>query len=263
MHGSNGRAAAVRNRLSLDNDRVFFGSSTTDVKRYTTYTSPTATGRRVKSWQPTPKVAETAASIVIVHVHTSRYTIDVTTRERLVTATQELLWARGYAATSPKDIQTAASAGQGSMYHHFQGKQDLAHAALVASAAQMREEAESLLTGPGTAVERIETYLRRQRDSLRGCRMGRMTYDADVLATPSLLDPVSTTFDWLIETIADVLKQGIDNGELRADIVPATLACTIAAVVQGGYVLARASGDAARFDAAVEGAASLLKSAAV
>ena len=47
----------------------------------------------------------------------------VNARERLVDATQELLWEQGYAATSPKDILHRAGAGQGSMYHHFAGKQ--------------------------------------------------------------------------------------------------------------------------------------------
>ncbi|MEQ4725205.1 TetR/AcrR family transcriptional regulator [Nonomuraea sp. B19D2] len=184
------------------------------------------------------------------------------TRDRLISATQELLWVRGYAATSPKDIQAAAAAGQGSMYHHFRGKEDLAVAALEESAQRMRDDAESLLMGQGTAVERLESYLRRQRDSLRGCRMGRMTYDADVLASPTLLEPVTKTLDWLVETIAGVIRQGVEKDELRADIDPATLACTIAAVVQGGYVLARAHGDTSRFDAAVEGAVDLLERAA-
>ncbi|WP_256998392.1 helix-turn-helix domain-containing protein, partial [Cutibacterium avidum] len=66
------------------------------------------------------------------------------TRSRLLDATQELLWERGYAATSPKDILGRANAGQGSMYHHFSGKQDLAVAALEASATVMRQDAEAL-----------------------------------------------------------------------------------------------------------------------
>lgn len=74
------------------------------------------------------------------------------TRSRLLDATQELLWDRGYAATSTKDILTRANAGQGSMYHHFSGKQDLAVAALEASATAMRQDADALLHGEGTAT---------------------------------------------------------------------------------------------------------------
>lgn len=180
------------------------------------------------------------------------------TRERLVAATQELLWERGYAATSPKDMQAAAQAGQGSMYHHFQGKEGLAVAALERSAEEMRREAQALLAGPGTAAERLIGYLRRQRDSLRGCRMGRMTFDPDVVATPALLQPVASTLDWLVGEVAAVVRQGVDTGELVADVEPVQLASMVVAVVQGGYVLARAQGDTAPFDAAVEGAAGLL-----
>lgn len=90
-----------------------------------------------------------------------------------------------------------------------------------------------------------------------------MTYDAHALASPTLMAPVTTTLDWLVEALAGVVRQGVENGELRDDLDPAALACTIAAVVQGGYVLARAHGDASPFDAAVDGAVGLLERASV
>lgn len=182
------------------------------------------------------------------------------TRSRLVDATQELLWERGYAATSPKDILSRADAGQGSMYHHFSGKQDLAIAALEASATAMRQDADALLHGEGLAIERLAAYLERQRDSLRGCRMGRMTYDADVLATPELLKPVSETLAWLVETIGSVIREGIDAGEFPSETDAHQLASMVVATVQGGYVLARAQQDPAEFDSAVHGATKLLLS---
>ncbi len=175
------------------------------------------------------------------------------TRSRLVDATQELLWERGYAAMSPKDILSRADAGQGSMYHHFSGKQDLAVAALEASAAAMRADADALLHSEATATDRLVAYLERQRDSLRGCRMGRMTYDADVLATPELLKPISETLAWLVETIASVISEGIDTGEFPPKTDAHQLAATVVSTVQGGYVLARAQQDPAQFDAAVHG----------
>lgn len=181
------------------------------------------------------------------------------TRTRLVDAAQELLWERGYAATSPKEILSRADAGQGSMYHHFSGKQALAVAALEASAEAMREDADALLRGEGTATERLVAYLERQRDSLRGCRMGRMTYDADVLATPELLQPVSETLAWLVEMIGAVVSEGVEAGEFPPETDAHQLASLVVATVQGGYVLARAQQDPAEFDAAVHGASTLLR----
>ena len=176
------------------------------------------------------------------------------TKDRLIAATQELLWERGYAATSPKDILQKAEAGQGSMYHHFSGKQDLAVTALEETAAGMRASAEILLHGEGSPVDRVKAYLTRQRDSLKGCRIGRMTYDTNVLTSPELLAPVTQTLAWLVETLAGVIAEGIECGQLRADVDAREVASLVVATIQGGYVLARAGQDPAAFDAAVRGA---------
>ena len=187
------------------------------------------------------------------------YNPGMDSRTRLVNVAQDLLWERGYAATSSKEILNRANVGQGSMYHHFSSKQDLAAEALEQSAAAMRADAEALLSADGTAAERVISYLERQRDSLRGCRMGRMTYDADVLATPELLRPVAETLGWIVGALADVVRQGIETGEFRPETNPEQLASMAVATVQGGYVLARAQQDPAAFDAAVAGAASLVR----
>jgi hypothetical protein len=138
------------------------------------------------------------------------------------------------------------------------GKQALATAALEQSADTMREGAASVLSGPGTAAERIERYLRLERDGLRGCRVGRMTFDPDVVTTPGLLEPVATTLDWLVGTLADVIREGVRDGEFAPDLDARALASALAAVVQGGYVLARAQQSVQPFDAAIDGAVALL-----
>jgi AcrR family transcriptional regulator len=189
------------------------------------------------------------------------YTVSMDTRTRLVESTRELLWERGYAATSPRAILRAADAGQGSLYHHFASKEELAVHALEASAAQMREDAAALLHAEGSALGRIEAYLLRQRDSLRGCRIGRMTGDADVLASPRLREPIAETFSWLVEELADLLAQSQAAGELAEDLDPRAVAGCVAATVQGGYVLARAADDPMPFDEAVHGAVQLLRAA--
>lgn len=180
------------------------------------------------------------------------------TQERLVRSTQELLWERGYVGTSPKAILERAGVGQGSMYHHFSGKSDLALAAIRRTAESMRQTAEECLAAPGTAYERVAAYLLRERRVLRGCPIGRMTQDRDVVRSPELRAPLDEMFGWLQGRIAEVLTDGQRRGELAAGLDPATTAATVAAVVQGGYVLARAADDAAPFDAAVEGVLALL-----
>ena len=182
----------------------------------------------------------------------------MSTKERLIESTRTLLWERGYVGTSPKSIQQLADVGQGSMYHHFSGKEELARAALDRTAEEMRTGVDALLSGPGTALERISAYLRRERDVLRGCPIGRMTQDPDVMAASVLREPVEETFTWLRSRLASVVTEGVDAGELSPAIDPAATASAIVAALQGGYVLARAADRAKPFEQAIEGILALL-----
>lgn len=181
--------------------------------------------------------------------------------ERLVESTRALLWERGYTGTSPRAIQERAGAGQGSMYHHFRGKPDLAAAAIRRTADELRSRARDQLDSDGTAVARIEAYLLRDRDVLRGCPVGRLTQDPDVLADPTLHAPVAETFAWLCDRLAAILSEGRTAGELPNTLDPVDTAAAIVATLQGGYVLARAAGSRDPFDRAVRGALGLLRAA--
>ncbi|MEV5490728.1 TetR/AcrR family transcriptional regulator [Streptomyces bobili] len=183
----------------------------------------------------------------------------VSTAERLIESTRELLWERGYVGTSPKAILERAGAGQGSMYHHFTGKPDLALAAIRRTAEELRATAEGVLDGPGTPYERIEAYLLRERDVLRGCPVGRLTMDPDVVADDALRAPLDETLDAIRERLAGIVEEGKEQGQFGPEVDGEAIAATVLATVQGGYVLARASGSPAAFDAGVRGMLSLLR----
>ncbi|GAA4494398.1 TetR/AcrR family transcriptional regulator [Actinoallomurus oryzae] len=180
------------------------------------------------------------------------------TRERLIESARELLWERGYVGTSPKAIQQRSGAGQGSMYHHFHGKPDLALAAISRSAEELRARAEAQFSGPGGVVDRITAYLRRERDVLKGCPVGRLTQDPEVMSDPALRGPVAETFAWLTGRLAGLLAEGREGGELDTRLDPAATASALVAVLQGGYVLARAAGSPEAYEQAVDGAVGLL-----
>ena len=181
------------------------------------------------------------------------------TRERLVAGTAELLWERGYVGTSPAAILQRSGVGQGSLYHHFRGKEDLAVAAIEASAATLRDAARAALEGPGTAYERLERFLLRERDVLRGCRIGRLTQDPEVVVTEALRAPVAEALRWVRGALAEAVRDGQARGELDPDVAADDVAATVLATLQGGYVLARAEGDPERFRSAVRGTLVLLR----
>lgn len=181
-----------------------------------------------------------------------------TSIDKLIETTQALLWERGYVGTSPRAIQDRAGVGQGSMYHHFRTKAALAQAAEERSAAQLIEEVQQLLDGPGDPLDKVVAYLRRERDILKGCRIGRLASDPEVVADNALRKPLEDTFTWVTEHLAALLREAQANGRLPAGLDSQDLAATVLAVRQGGYVLARAANSTTPYERAIEGLISLL-----
>jgi len=145
------------------------------------------------------------------------------------------------------------------MYYHFAGKETLALTALTANADALTARVETALRGRGSAARRIHAFLSMQREVLRGCPVGRMVSEPDVLESTVLFEVLTRTFQQTRDLLVAVVADGVQRRELRPDIDPAELADTVMAVVQGGYVLARAAGDAKPYHRAVRGARALVR----
>ncbi|SKC67587.1 TetR/AcrR family transcriptional regulator [Krasilnikoviella flava] len=179
-------------------------------------------------------------------------------RGRLVAAAQEMFAAQGVGATSPRQVLAASGVGQGSLYHHFPTKHDLAAAAVGATVADAlaaaRRDLDDAPDGDRTdALARVVAYLERPRDALAGCKVGRLTSDQAVMDDDGLRDVVTAYFVRLLDAVAATLRDaGLPEGAAR------DRAHAAVAIVQGGYVLARATGDPDAMRAAVRGFVTLL-----
>lgn len=178
-------------------------------------------------------------------------------RENLITAAKELLWERGYEAMSPRAVQERSGAGQGSFYHHFAGKAELAATALNEVADEMQETFNTALHSDKPPLERVRDYLKQPREALLGCRLGRMAQE-EVLNQQALRHPISSYFLYTQQEIAAALKQAQNGGSLSESTDTTNIATMLVAVVQGGYVLARALQDPQQMDQAINGALALL-----
>ena len=178
-------------------------------------------------------------------------------RERLLAAAKSLLWERGFESMSPRAVLDRSGVGQGSLYHHFRSKADLAGTALEAIGREFATSARRELGSErGTPLGRIRRYLAVERDGLAGCRFGRLTPETSI-ADPRLRDPIAAYFIELESLLAHNIVAAQQAGELPPLDADA-LARTIAATVQGGYVLARALQDGAEMRRATAGLAALL-----
>lgn len=146
------------------------------------------------------------------------------------------------------------------MYHHFEGKSDLARAAIQQLAEQLREEIRQIDQPERSRRARVEAYLAMERQPLRGCRLGRLTNDPDIVDSAALRNAVGEFFGWVRGWLAEHLRAGQLEGEFVPAFDPEELAAVIVATVQGGYVMARAEHDESRFDSAMGGLRSTLAS---
>lgn len=159
---------------------------------------------------------------------------NMSARDDLIQAAKRLLATQGFEATSPRQIQAEAGVGQGSFYHHFSGKADLARAALTELGAQMSRDFDDV-AAPG-GLDGVRAFLAAERDPLAGCRIGRMAMERSI-AEPELRQPVAAYFRHLQDQLTAAFAEAGVPGD------PAGLADLAIATVQGGYVLARATRD--------------------
>ncbi|MEE8631421.1 MULTISPECIES: TetR/AcrR family transcriptional regulator [Methylobacterium] len=178
-------------------------------------------------------------------------------REAIVAAAKALLWERGYEATSPRDVLDRSGAGQGSLYHHFSGKREVAAAAL----AEMSEEEiaviDALFSPDTPPLDRVGAYLTRERQALRGCRLARLANEA-AMEEPALREPVAAYLGHIEAALRASLEEAKAGADLLPGIEPAPVAAALLAIVEGGYVLARVHWDAAAMRAAIDGGVQLL-----
>ncbi len=179
-------------------------------------------------------------------------------KKRLIWATRILLHERGYEATSPRAILKLSGAGQGSLYHHFEGKRDLAIAVLREVEAEKTARAADVLRSELAPLARVEAYFRLERDALKGCPLGRHTSEG-IMEDEALREPVTNHFNFVKCELARAVREAQQVGDLRGDLDSEELATTLFATLQGSYVLARAFQDAEALDHALSGALALLQ----
>ena len=181
-------------------------------------------------------------------------------RTDLVSATKELLWERGYESMSPGAIMQRSGVGQGSFYHHFRGKPDLAATALAEIGDEVDAINKKTLLDPGrSAFENVVAHVVATRPAVKGCRIGRYANETEVAENPQLSEPVRKNFDSQRKLIASALAQAQSDGDFDPEIDVDEVALCLIAVIQGGYNLSRLHGDPRYMERAVNGAVALLK----
>ncbi|GAB3275239.1 TetR/AcrR family transcriptional regulator [Kineosporia babensis] len=179
-------------------------------------------------------------------------------RRRIVDSAKRMFWRNGYSTTSPKQVMADSGVGQGSYYHHFPSKTGLGKEVVDENGRDLLEAVQAAMAGLPTGRERLLAFLKSADSALEGCRVGGFAYDAGVLADPELQSSLRVAFTELADLLENVVREGQEDGSLPSSLDPVSTAAALLAVVEGAFILARATGQQSSADAATAGAKALL-----
>lgn len=176
-------------------------------------------------------------------------------RERIIEAARELFWVNGYEATSVAEILEKAAVNSGSLYHYFEGKEEL----LLAVLDTYKDMLYSAVIEPAFQVvddpiERIFAVLEGYRRGLLytvftgGCPIGNLALEVGD-HHPEARRRIAENFDGWVGWISKCLDAAADR--LPARLERSQLAQFILTVMEGAVMQSRAHASIAPFDAAV------------
>ncbi len=172
-------------------------------------------------------------------------------RERLLAAAFDLVRAKGYHATTVDDLCAAAGVTKGAFFHHFASKEDLAVAAA---------DHWSAVTGAFFAAAPYHA-LKRARDRVLGyvdfratilqgtvpeftCLVGTMVQEVHE-SSPSIRDACAQSIVGHAATLEADIGEALAASSVGRKIDAHGLALHTQAVLQGAFILAKATQDAA------------------
>ena len=173
-------------------------------------------------------------------------------RTRLLEAARDVIRRKGFTETSVDDLCREAGVTKGAFFHHFRTKD-----ALGVAAAEFWSETTGALFGaapyhePGDPLDRVLAYVAFRRSIIEGpipgftCLVGTMAQEVHD-TSPAIRAACAASILGHAATLeADIAAAMEAHGIEGGGWTPASLARHTQAVLQGAFVLAKASGDAA------------------
>lgn len=172
-------------------------------------------------------------------------------RENLIEAAIGSVRFKGFSATSVDEICQTAGVTKGAFFHHFASKEALA----IAAAGAWTDIAEQrIFTAPewtriADARDRLLGHIDFRLAMLDGpvedftCFVGTLVQEA-YNSSPSIRAACDASITAYATRLAEDIQATIDQHSAPSDVTALGLAYYIQAVLQGAFILAKASGDA-------------------
>ncbi|HEY9045368.1 MAG TPA: TetR/AcrR family transcriptional regulator [Ohtaekwangia sp.] len=169
------------------------------------------------------------------------------TREFIIAQSAPLFNTKGIAGTSMSDILEVTNLAKGSLYVHFENKEDLSHAVVDYHLAKLGEAVSTEMNKEATAKGKLFAYIDTLADTLNpplegGCPMlnfGMEADDTDEVIRKKLNDAIERAQ----QDLAGIIRKGIAAGEFQGDWDAKEFATKMFALVEGGIMMSRIAGN--------------------
>jgi len=150
---------------------------------------------------------------------------------------------KGISGANIDDVLAAAKLTKGSIYGHFENKEDLALQVVDFMLKNNAEKIMSIISKAKTAKAKVFAYLDFYKDPLNtylggGCPVFNIAVESDD-NFPGIKEKVAGIIRHGQELFVSILKQGIENGEFSDRLDPVVYAFKAVAAVEGGLVMCR------------------------
>ncbi len=170
------------------------------------------------------------------------------TRQTIIEKTAPLFNKKGVAGTSLSDLTRATGLTKGSIYGNFKDKDAVALAVFEYNTANLLDFLSKSIEQQSTFIEKLlaipDAYRRlyRQRVQFGGCPIANAATDADD-THPVLGKQVAETIEQLKQSMVDLIEKGKRAGEIQPLVDSEKTANIFISLIEGGSVLAKATGN--------------------
>src|SRR5262245_52886041 len=155
--------------------------------------------------------------------------VEIASRDKILDAAEDLFARRGFAGIGMREVAEAAGLGKSSLFHHFKSKSEL-YAAVVGRILDVFEtRLTNALAVGGSPVARFDRWLDTLLDTFAAFPTSarlllRSLFEDDELTGASSEEQhVDQTLKRIFSAVANLLREGMENGVFRAASIPHTL----------------------------------------
>jgi TetR/AcrR family transcriptional regulator, transcriptional repressor for nem operon len=188
------------------------------------------------------------------------------TRLRIIELAAPVFNRRGYEGASMQEIMAATGLEKGGLYRHFSSKEELAAEAFRYAISRTEKSRTDNLSHIAGAIPRLRAFVERFVKTPSaipgGCPLLNTAIDSDDGNSTLRKLARQGLAEWK-ERLADIVRDGKRNGEIRKSVKSRYVANTIIATLEGALMISRLEGDRQALEDAAESLLSFLSDLAV